>query len=275
MKNLKQITQIVFVIFLLSCVKMPIQQSMKVENETTTTSLNYFDANDKISYDFFNDDKNLHVYIATAEYTTQLKILKFGFTLWLDQEGKKNKDKGIIFPQDQSANSNMMRDGGRMNRTGGANSADKMQQMLTQIQEQFLASPKIMTLIGMEDDNSRMNINTELEKLGISVSITFDSLNMLRYKAIIPIDKIFTDEKYGNNLMSIGFSSGFLEMDISQMSQGRSGGGMPGGGNRGSMQGGSMQGGGRPGGSGGNASQFQKLMKPVNIWFKASLNAIN
>lgn len=274
MKNLKQITQIVFVIFLLSCVKMPIQQSMKVENETTTTSLNYFDANDKISYDFFNDDKNLHVYIATAEYTTQMKILKFGFTLWLDQEGKKNKDKGIIFPLEMKGGNDFKRGRGRST-AAASNPSDKMQQMLAQIRKQFEVSPKIITLIGMEDDNSRININTELEKSDISVSITFDSLNVLRYKAIIPIEKIFTDVKYRDNLMSIGFASGFLEMDMNDMPQGRNGGGMSGGGNRGSMQGGGMQGGGRPGGSGGNASQYQKLMESVDVWFKVSLNPIN
>jgi len=247
---------------------------MKVENKSTTSLLNYYDVKDKIAYDIFNDDENIHVYIATRDYATQLKILKFGFTLWLDQEGKKNKDKGVIFPQPQHGKNNYPSEGGRMKRGSNSGPSEKMQQMMVHARKQFKASPKNMILIGMLDEDNRVSINTELDNCKINVSISFDTLNMLRYKAIIPIDKIFTDEKFNNGFLSIGFDSGFLEMSFSDASQGGRGGmsgGGKGGGGRGGMSGGG-KGGGRRSGSNGNAEEFKSLMDPVKVWFKASLN---
>ena len=135
-----------------------------------------------------------------------------------------------------------------------------------------------MTLIGMDGKNSQTLVNSELEKCDIQVSIFFDTLNILHYKAVIPIEKIFTEEKYNDNIFSIGINSGFIEMSYAGSSQGNpggrkgAGGGMRGGGR---SSGGKGSGGRQGGGNGtGNTGLHSALSEPIKTWFKVSLKPI-
>ncbi len=282
MNILRQITQITIGILLISsCAKLPIYQPVKIEQEPSTDNLRYY--KESISYDIFQDDSNIHVHLIASDYLSQVKILRLGFTLWLDQKGKKNKDLGITFPLKQAVNSSRMADNRKLAEQANLNSREIQIKLMEQLHNQFLISPKIMTLKGFEGKNSEEVINTEIEKSDIQVSISFDSINNLHYKAVIPITKIFTKEEYKDDIFSTGFESGSIEMNSMGAQQGRSGGskgGMSGGG--GGMSGGGRQGGGmggqggRQGGGGGASPDKMRsaLAEPVNIWFKVSLKPI-
>jgi len=276
MKKIRYIIPITMSIILVSsCVKLPLYQS-KVEPIAAT--LRYYDSNGKIMYDIYNNDSNIFVHIAIIDYAAQVKILKLGFTLWLDQKGGRNKDKGIIFPQKQFGSSSFKRESGRQYGQVNLNSQDKEKRQMGQLHKQYQMSLKNMTLIGMDGKNSQTLVNLELEKCDIQVSISFDTLNILHYKAVIPIEKIFTEEKYNDSIFSIGINSGFIEMSYASSSQGNpggkkgAGGGMRGGGRSG---GGKGSGGRQGGGSGtGNIGLHSALSEPIKTWFKVSLKPI-
>lgn len=278
MKIIQKIVQITITILLVSsCAKLPLHQSKRVEDVPIATNNRYYDIKGKISYDIYNDDQNIHLHIAASDYATQVKILKLGFTIWMDQKGKKNEDKGIIFPQKQVGNSSFKQEGGRPTRQMNMNSQDKEKKQMTQLHMQYQLSPKNMTLIGMEGEDSKRVVNADLDKSDIKTSIYFDTLNDLHYQVIIPIDKIFTEEKYNDSIFSIGLESGFIEMNYGGSSQGGSvrGGKGSGGGMRGGGMPGSGKGGGHSGGNGaGNSGQRSTLSEPVKIWFKVSLKPI-
>ena len=280
MNKIRQITQTIIGLLLISsCANLPIYQPVKIEQESTPDNLRYY--KESISYDIFQDENNIHVHLVASDYISQVKILRLGFTLWLDQKGKKNKDLGIIFPQKQAANSKRMNENRRLAEQANLNSQEIQNKLMLQLRRQFLISPKIMTLIGFDGKKSEEIINVELEKSDIQVSISFDTLNNLHYKAIFPVAKIFTEEKYQDDIFSAGFESGAIEISSMGSQQGRpggsgkgSGGGMSGGGRQGGGMGGQgMQGGGgRPGGSGANPDKMRSAMaEPVKIWFKVSL----
>ncbi len=282
MNILRQITQITIGILLISsCAKLPIYQPVKIEQEPSTDNLRYY--KESISYDIFYDDNNIHVHLVASDYISQVKILRLGFTLWLDQKGKKSKDIGIIFPQKQPVNNSRMNENRRMVEQANMNSQEIRKILIAQLHSQFMISPKIMTLIGLDGKNSEEIVNTELEKSDIHVSISFDTLNNLHYKAVIPVTKIFTEEKYQDDIFSVGFESGAIEMSSMGAQQGRSGGSkgrMSGGGS--GMSGGGRQGGGmggqgsRQGGGGGAGPDKMRsaMAEPIKIWFKVSLKPI-
>jgi len=282
MNILRQITQITIGILLISsCAKLPIYQPVKIEQEPSTDNLRYY--KESISYDIFYDDNNIHVHLVASDYISQVKILRLGFTLWLDQKGKKSKDIGIIFPQKQPVNNSRMNENRRMVEQANMNSQEIRKILIAQLHSQFMISPKIMTLIGLDGKNSEEIVNTELEKSDIHVSISFDTLNNLHYKAVIPVTKIFTEEKYQDDIFSVGFESGAIEMSSMGAQQGRSGGSkgrMTGGGS--GMSGGGRQGGGmggqgsRQGGGGGAGPDKMRsaMAEPIKIWFKVSLKPI-
>jgi hypothetical protein len=251
---------------------MPVHQSKEIATNTTYESLNYYDG--KIRYDVFNDSANIHIYVATTDFASQYKILKLGLTLWVDEKGKKHSDKGIIFPQKQPGASEVRKD--LMQNAQGATNRSK--QMLNQLQKQYEASPKKMTLLGFDGDDSQEQIDLSSNKSGVEVSIRFDSLHTMHYHAIIPIQKIFTEEKYSDGIFSIGIESGFIPMTYSsnpQQGGGGRGSGMQGGGGGMHKGAGGGKGGGAGGPKGGMQAQKSALSKPIETWFKVSLNPLN
>ena len=263
---------VISILMLSSCVNLPIYKPQKITTKEEISDIRYYDKEGKILYDVYDDEKNIYVNIKTSDYTSQVKILKMGLTVWFDQKSKKNKDKGIVFPIKQGLKQNKQR-----NNLDNSNRLNDEEQKIQQLHNQFNLSVKRINLIGMNGDNSQKFFNSELEKSDIIAKITFDTLNRLDYLAVIPKSKIFTNDKYIDNKFSIGIESGFL--DINEMRQGKpEGGGRSGGSGRpsGGKPGG---GGGRPGGGkpdraqGGNQQQFSALSEPIKVWF--TINLIN
>lgn len=261
MKYIKNTIAVVLVtIFIASCANMPLYQSKNINNKKELSDLRYYDKNSKTFYDVYNDKNNIYVCINALDYFSQEKILKQGLTIWLDQKTKKNKDKGIVFPQKLEFKKNK-----ESRNLNNLNPFNREEQKIEQLHNQYLLSLKNTTLIGMDGENSIRVFNSELEKSNIKATITFDTLNRLNYLAIIPKNKIFTDDKYNNNTFSIGIESGFMDMNSNKLHQKK-----PGMENGGGMRSGNRQPGGR---SVGHSEQRSALSEPIKIWF--SVNLIN
>ena len=272
MKKIKQPGLLTLVLLItMSCTKLPLYQSKNILDKETN-KLRYYDADGKIMYDVFNDDKNVYVKMQTSDFIAQVKILRLGFTLWLDKDGKKSRDKGIVFPQKQSWNSLGRSKDGRSSQQQNQTS-EKQKQQMKQLQEQFRASPKNMVLVGMDEKGSRTIVNSEMEKSDIQVSISFSVDNTLHYEAIIPIKKIFIETRLSDSVFSIGFESGYAELGNSGMPSegGTRSGGRGSGMGRGGMAGGAKGGGGRPDGNKAQNDSRSALSEPIKIWFKIKL----
>ncbi len=270
MRKIQQIGLLALVFLVtMSCTKLPLYHSNGIEDKNAAI-LRYYDSKGKILYDIYYDDKNIIVHTKTSDFMAQLKIIRRGFTLWLDQKGKKNRKMGIVFPQEQMGNSKLSQPEGR---STGQNNAipNKWKQQLEQLKEQYRLSPKNMTLIGFSGDNSQTAINTELEESDIHVSILFDIDDVLHYKAIIPIKKIFNDDKYKDSIFSIGFESGYFDNEFNDPPKQE---GMGRGGNMGmGRPGGNKAGGrGRPATNGSRDEQRSAMSEAIKVWFRVKLN---
>ena len=264
---------VVTLVVLAGCAGLPSFRSEHVSGKEGLKEPAHYAKKSKVRYDVFNDDKNVYVSLKASDYYAQVKILRFGLTLWLDEKGKKHKEKGIVFPM-ESGMKKPAQTPGRGTMTPGG------KQGFAQLHSLYELSDKNILLIGFNGKGSKQEIYPKREKYDIDVTITFDSLNILNYLAVIPIEKILS-ENPDNRSFSIGFESGFL--DMSTMSSMMQGGGMRGGGHPGGMGGGrgggmgggrggrgGMKGGVRPGG-GSMATMRTALTEPIKVWFATTL----
>jgi len=263
-----KIIVVVFIAFLaVSCAKLPIYQATKINNKNDIFELKYYDEDSKLLYDIFDDEQNIYVNIKTTDFYSQVKILEMGLTLWINQDVKKKKNKGITFPQKQNFKNQQVR------KMRDKDSFNREEQRIEQLHAKFEMFDKNILLIGMNGENSKTILNPELEKSDIMAKITFGKFNQLNYLATIPKDKIFIDEKQSNDIFVLGIESGSMEMNNrqNQGQGGRSGGGMKGGGGR--SGGGMKGGGGRPSGKmGGNFQEYSNLSEPIKIWLSVDLS---
>jgi hypothetical protein len=244
-----------------SCARLPIYQA-KVKPTTKDTSLlRYYDSESRVLFDVYEDEQNIYLKLQTSYYYSQVKILKLGLTIWLDQKAKKNKEIGVIFPQENLSQMHNMQSVGR---SKGMSS----QLIMTQLHNQYLLSAKYMMLIGMDGEDSQKEMFSNLDQSDIKITITFDSLQRLNYRSVIPKNKIFTEDKYSNHEFSIGVVSGYQKVDFSQMNHGQSGQGA--GKGRGGMGSGHKGGQGRS--QAPNTQQRKALTEPIDFRFGVKLS---
>ncbi len=73
---------------------------MALSKKTTEDLITYMEFDEKSSfyYDFEYDNENLYLNIATKDLALKRKIVNFGFTVWIDREGGKEREQGFRHP---------------------------------------------------------------------------------------------------------------------------------------------------------------------------------
>ncbi|MFT5823038.1 MAG: hypothetical protein ACI8ZM_004297 [Crocinitomix sp.] len=270
MKMLKNFTGILMILLLNSCVNIPLISAQTKTQEAykpKITDYRNFNSEFKIAYNVLKDDDNIYLLAYTSDYATQIKIIRLGFSVWLDEKGTKNKDKGILFPLKQTSK-NEIGNAGNSRINDWESNTEEIK--LIRLQEKFDASIKEMRLFQLKNKYGKSSVNMSSDSSDIITTIAFDSLNALHYQLKIPKNRIFTTEKHQDGYFSIGLISGSVEPIFSSEGQTRTrGAGAKGGG-------GKSGGGGRSGGGKGNAvsSPRSVLETPIKFWFRVNINAL-
>ncbi len=241
-----------------------------IENKNSHVEDMHYDTDAKMLYGLINDNENLYILLEVSDKTVQKKILISGLTFWMDTIGKKKEQLGITFPLEGSMG----------NRTGKMNKEEMMKQMqrgsfngdfdYQNLNETFSNGLNKMEIIGFNNEKEPLMVFNQNPK-GISVSIKFDNMGTLHYKANIPLKLIFKQPDLFLNdatkLFSFGFETGAIDTP-SMNGGGRQGGGM---GHGGSMSGKGGRGGGGGGGRAGSGMPaMQELSKPSKFWVKSA-----
>ena len=225
--------------------------------------LPYYDESTRLNYAISNDKKNLYVCIRASNEETQTKMLRAGFTLWIDTTGKKNKTIGITYPLPQ-----------RMLMNHSAYTSNQQQKGESSFDKQkILSDQKQMLMTGFKNADNGLSLIGK--KDGVTVAVNYDSAGVMTYEASIPFST-FRDADFSNadaiKTWSVGLEEKGLEQGQGKGNHGGGGGGggMGGGGmggGRGGMRGGGGRGG-RGGGGGGNRSQGENssLTEPAEVW---------
>lgn len=161
------------------------------------------DEENVFSYNVCADSNNLYVRVKTNDYFAKRKMAAFGFTLWIDANGKKKKKLGLRFPlggAEAEERAAVIRAEG-----GPGVSAGEQIDYQKEIDRRLIADLELMELIGLADNpltSTRSGITN-----GIKVAIAMDSEDAYIYEALIPF-KSFRLSRAGMSKIAIGFETG-------------------------------------------------------------------
>ncbi len=157
-------------------------------------------------YLFEYDNSNLYITLATFNQNLQRKIAQFGFTVWIDRTGGKNKEQGFRFPR-----------GARI--TGDPSGRDiNLSMMGYKIGpvNALLERADEVDLIGIYGSSTRT-----LRMRDSQIRVSAERIeNMLFYEAVVPFEllKFGFNPLAGRTSMNIGLETGFFELPSSSRS---------------------------------------------------------
>jgi hypothetical protein len=236
----------------------------KLSKSETEEPLRFYDEKSKLQYEVSNDYKNLYICLKATDQQSQMKIVRAGMTVGIDTLGKKSPQVEIMFPFPVIHAKDGSSDASTDTKKDWHNKSDTSNQ-----RKHFMKQYNEIHLSGFKPPvNGIIPLHNAY---GIYVNITWDSINIMYYKAIIPFKTFFKDSLIASDSSrTFAFSVDVNGMPMGQSgshggeggghSSGMGGGGM--GGMGGGMHGGGMGGGGMRGGGGqyGNGSGDRSSM---------------
>jgi hypothetical protein len=243
----------------------PVSQRPEPGTAAWIDKLQYNDK-DKIAYGCFNDDSNLVIRLKVTDKNVVTKIFAAGFTISIDTTGKKDAQFSIKYPLPQGMQS-MPHPGERdqmsVNQNLSKNPNDKLKNRLKTALNQI-------EINGFDDIAVKNATVNSRNGDGITAWIMIDSVMNMYYELKIPLKELSGKDNLNENIISLGFESGRMELPAT--GQG-GGGGTPGGGM--SSPGGSHGGGGQGGSMNPRnpdmqqrAASMETLTEPIKIWMK-------
>ena len=190
------------------------------------------DDDKKFNYNVCSDDENIYIRIKTKDDLIRRKIGLFGFTVWMDPNGKKKRRLGLRFPTGVEAHDKMeaLKQSGERNNMSSGQRVDFQKE----INRAFIKDVEVLELIGLADDpltSTRSGITN-----GIKVAIATDEEDAYVYEAQIPF-KSFRLSKSTISTLGIGFETGKYVAKAPKTPPAGGGGGYQGGGFGGGGQG--------------------------------------
>jgi hypothetical protein len=119
---------VIFSILFLSGCKMKEMDSRWCDRAVTIDGIDsspewenarYFFDDEQVTIGLMNTGSTLYVRLSTRDLRIQREILAYGFTLWFNDKGDKNKTVGIRYPMGSQGDSTMTAGNGLMNRALG------------------------------------------------------------------------------------------------------------------------------------------------------------
>jgi hypothetical protein len=236
----------------------------KLNKSETEEPLRFYDEKSKLQYEVSNDYKNLYICLKATDQQSQMKIMRAGMTVGIDTLGKKSPQVEILFPFPVAHQKNGSSGNSNDNKRDWHNKSDT-----SNPRKHFMSQYNEIHLSGFKPP---VNGIVPLHNVyGIYVNITWDSLNIMYYKAIIPFKTFFKDSLIASDssrIFDFSVTVNGIEMQHSEGGEsGSHGGGMHGGGMGGGMRGGGMGGYGGGGHYGGGGSDVRSSMFETNKFY--------
>ena len=265
-------------IILSSCSKKPLHTSKSLDKsieDYTPGSTEWidklrYDTKNKIAVGVFNDDKDLLIRVMAHDQSTIMKMFITGFTVWIDTAGGKDKHFGVKYPMAQGRQGMNDLDT-RPHQLQGAGTGGRQDDLMKKAK----TSLNSIELSGFSPEaQNSTKLNSRIGN-GITAWIELTPDTKMYYELKIPLKDLADVDYLKQNLISVGFESGKIDMPS---------GDSPGSG--GKMGGGKGSGGGRPGGGGGRphggygqnqqTAVMKTMSQPIKILMKRiELSPIN
>jgi len=222
--------------------------------------LQYFE-DEKVAAAIANDSENVYFCFATADNSKIMKILRMGFTVWLDPQESDGKTIGIQYPIKRE--SAVMLDGALKDHDNSQNRGFEINKMINKLKAEQ------NELLIVNENNFPLNAYPLDNHTGLNVRMGYE-INQLVYELKIPlannkISNIYIDA-LPKEKIKVGFESG--EFERPEQGDRNSSGMRP--------QGGGMSGSGRKRGGGrSNMENMQEITKQIKFWMEVKLASQN
>lgn len=226
---------------------MSVYESTWYKDELNRQSYQGANSTYYLSWNVYNDNTHLYIDLTTGNKVSIMKMLRTGFTVYVDETGKKSTERYVQYPVERKSSMENERRGAGQ-RGGGRASGQRRGADLSKMLEKLPKMAKANTTKGLIENtiDALENYTFELSK---------GDNEQLLYTMAIPLEAMLTNQEVAE--VSIGLVSGHF--DIQQRpssSQGAGGGGR----GKGGMGGGSPL-----------SSQMAEMADPIKIWFKTTL----
>ena len=182
----------------------PLGSTLTIDGMGDDWPMAWVQDDDKIfSYNICTDEHNLYVRVMTSDFYAKRKMAVFGFTLWIDPNGKKKRKLGLHYPvggAEAEERMNAIRD-----EVPPGNSAAEKAEFQKQADKRLIENVEILELIGLADEpitSARAGIMN-----GIKVALGMDANGAYVYEAIIPF-KSYRISRASIEELSVGFETG-------------------------------------------------------------------
>ena len=89
-----------------ACASLPQYAALQKTSDEMYEFSGHYDAESNIRYTVEHDSANVYLALKTTNFNTQIKILSRGLTVYIDETGKKKKEKYWTYPFIESRNAN-------------------------------------------------------------------------------------------------------------------------------------------------------------------------
>jgi hypothetical protein len=261
---MKKIFYLFTAIIVTSCSSSKSMVNSLSKSKMKSNIYKYYEDDDKMSYQVFNDKDNLYVNLRTSDRMAVIKIIESGLSIYFDETGKKSKDVVVEYPlHNADLDFSQFRP---KNSTNGRSDFD-VNQLLNNISN-YAIFKKGEDIEQFNLELNSTNISIELK----AIKTEFED-DLLEYKLKMPLSKITNKSISELDNFSIGIVSGKIKTPQRPQSTGTgrpSGGGRPagvGGGKPSGSGGGRPSGAGRPSGGGKPSNISSEITTPITIWF--------
>jgi hypothetical protein len=185
-----------------ACKKLPVYQAEYIESEAEIFNkqddappFTHYDPESRIRYDVFHNDSMVFLYFDVSDQVSIRKIFALGLEIYVDKEGKRNRNQGFIYPV-----SGAVKQGAVLKPQDGLNPAIPDKSLITELQKNI--SPEYILI--QDDEEESFNLFAHHNNLRISMDLSEDG--NLSYKAEIPV-KMFGMDSIPDQL-TIGLLTG-------------------------------------------------------------------
>ncbi len=185
-----------------ACKKLPVYQADYIENESEifdkpddAPPFTHYDPESRIRYDVFHNDSMLFLYFDVSDQMSIRKIFALGLEVYIDKNGKRNRDQGFIYPVPGA-----VKQGAVLKPQDGLSPAIPNKSLLSELQKNI--SPEYLLI--QDDEEESFNLFANHNDLQISMELSEDG--NLSYKAEIPV-KLFGLDSIPNQL-TVGLLTG-------------------------------------------------------------------
>ncbi len=225
-----------------------------------TGILNYFE-DEKAAIGVSNDNDYIYFCLSTSDNAKIMKILRTGFTVWLDPQNSDGKTIGIQYPIKKIFSG--AKDRSKQQFGKEENREDNLKKRI----DQFKIEQNEILIVN--EDKFPLNAIPIVNNNGLEVNINYE-MHQFVYELKVPLannnlSNVFIDV-LPNEIIRVGFESGEVDKPEGRTRDSKMGSNS----NEGMQMGG--RGGNRGGGRANNMGNMKNMMEPSEFWIEVKLS---